>query len=85
MLLARQREKLHVPFWRRLFEASAPNVYQELVVVDLGTFLVLLYRPADGKSYEMPHGGTVLEADAHVVLITLSGDAGLVSRFCGKE
>ena len=54
-------------------------------VMELGTFLVLLYRPADGKSYEMPHGGTVLEADAHVVLITLSGDTRLVSRFCGKE
>ena len=54
-------------------------------VLDIGSFLVLLYRPADGKGYEMPCGGTVLEADAHVVLITLAGDTRLVARFCGKE
>ena len=54
-------------------------------VMDMGTFLVLLYRPADGKAYEMPRGGTVLEADAHVVLITPAGDTRLVARFCGKE
>ena len=54
-------------------------------VMDLGAFLVLLYRPADGKAYEMPRGGTVLEADAHVVLITPAGDTRLVARFCGKE
>ena len=54
-------------------------------VMGLGAFLVLLYRPADGKKFEMPHGGTVLEADAHVVLITPAGDTQLVSRFCGKE
>ena len=49
------------------------------------SFLVLLYRTAGGKAYEMPRGGTVLEADAHVVLITLAGDTRLVARFCGKE
>ena len=54
-------------------------------VMDLGVFLVLLYRPADGKTYDVPRGGTVLEADAHVVLITLAGDTRLVARFCGKE
>ena len=54
-------------------------------VMDLGVFLVLLYRPADGKAYELPRGGTVLEADAHVVLITPAGDTRLVVRFCGKE
>ena len=54
-------------------------------VMDLGTYLVLLYRPADGKTYEVPRGGTVLEADANVVLITNAGDAQLVARFCGKE
>ena len=48
-------------------------------------FLVLLYRPASGEAYEMPRGGTVLEADAHVVLITPAGDTRLVARFCGKE
>ena len=54
-------------------------------VMDLGVFLVLLYRPADGKTYDVPRGGTVLEADAHVVLITSAGDTRLVARFCGKE
>ena len=54
-------------------------------VMDLGEFLVLLYRPADGKTYDVPRGGTVLEADAHVVLITSAGDTRLVARFCGKE
>ena len=54
-------------------------------VLDLGSFLVLLYRPTDGTAYEVPHGGTVLEADAHVVLITPAGDTRLVARFCGKE
>ena len=54
-------------------------------VMDLGSFLVLLHRPAAGASYEVPRGGTVLEADAHVVLITLAGDTRLVARFCGKE
>ncbi|MBO7684341.1 MAG: NAD-binding protein [Kiritimatiellae bacterium] len=54
-------------------------------VMDLGSFLVLLYRAADGKAYEVPHGGTVLEADARVVLITPSGDTRIVSRFCGRE
>ncbi len=54
-------------------------------VMDLGTFLVLLYRPADGATYEVPCGNTVLEADAHVVLITPTGDTQLVARFCGKE
>ena len=54
-------------------------------VMDLGSFLVLLHRPADGAAYEVPRGGTVLEADAHVVLITAAGDTRLVSRFCGKE
>ena len=54
-------------------------------VMGLGTFLVLLYRPADGKAYEMPSGETVMEEEAHVVLITLAGDTRLVSRFCGKE
>ena len=54
-------------------------------IMDLGSFLVLLYRPADGAAYEVPHGGTVLEADAHVVLITPAGDTRLVARFCGKE
>ena len=54
-------------------------------IMDLGTFLVLLYRPADGAAFEVPRGGTVLEADAHVVMITAAGDAPLVARFCGKE
>ena len=54
-------------------------------VMGLGTFLVLLCRPAAGAAYEMPCGGTVLEADAHVVLITAAGDTRLVARFCGKE
>lgn len=54
-------------------------------VMGLGSFLVLLYRPVDGKSYGMPRGNTVLEADAHVVLIVPSGDTGLLARFCGKE
>ena len=54
-------------------------------IMDIGSFLVLLYRPADGAAYEVPCGGTVLEADAHVVLITAAGDTRLVSRFCGKE
>ena len=54
-------------------------------VMGLGAFLVLLYRPADGAAYEVPRGGTVLEADAHVVLITPAGDTRLVARFCGKE
>ena len=54
-------------------------------VMDLGSYLVLLYRPTDGTAYEVPHGGTVLEADAHVVLITPAGDTRLVARFCGKE
>ena len=54
-------------------------------MLDLGSFLVLLYRPTDGTAYEVPHGGTVLEADAHVVLITPAGDTRLVARFCGKE
>ena len=54
-------------------------------VMYLGVFLVLLYRPADGKTYDVPRGGTVLEADAHVVLITSAGDTRLVARFCGKE
>ena len=54
-------------------------------IMDIGSFLVLLHRPADGAAYEVPHGGTVLEADAHVVLITAAGDTRLVSRFCGKE
>ena len=54
-------------------------------VMDLGKFLVLLCRPADGKTCEMPCGGTVLEADSHVVLITAAGDTRLVARFCGKE
>ena len=54
-------------------------------VLDLGSFLVLLYRPTDGTAYEVPRGGTVLEADAHVVLITPAGDTRLVARFCGKE
>ena len=54
-------------------------------VMDLGTFLVLLYRPAAGTTYEVPRGSTVLEADAHVVLITPAGDTQLVARFCGKE
>ena len=54
-------------------------------IMDLGSFLVLLYRPADGAAYEVPHGGTVLEADAHVVLITPAGDTRLVARFCGEE
>ncbi len=54
-------------------------------VMDLGTFLVLLYRAADGKSFEMPCGGTVLEADARVVLITNAGDTRLVERFCGRD
>ena len=51
----------------------------------LGSFLVLLYRPPAGAAYEVPRGGTVLEADAHVVLITPAGDTRLVARFCGKE
>ena len=54
-------------------------------MMGMGAFLVLLYRPADGKAYEMPRGGTILEADAHVVLITPAGDTRLVARFCGKE
>lgn len=54
-------------------------------VMGMGSFLVLLYRPASGDAYEVPHGGTVLEADAHVVLITPAGDTRLVARFCGKE
>ncbi len=54
-------------------------------VMDRNTFLVLLYRTAGGKAYEMPRGSTVLEADAHVVLITPAGDTRLVARFCGKE
>ena len=54
-------------------------------VMDLGTFLVLLYRTASGTAYEVPRGGTILEADAHVVLITHAGDTRLVARFCGKE
>ena len=54
-------------------------------VMDLGTFLVLLYRTASGAAYEVPRGGTILEADAHVVLITHAGDTRLVARFCGKE
>lgn len=54
-------------------------------VMGMGSFLVLLYRPASGEAYEVPHGGTVLEADAHVVLITPAGDTRLVARFCGKE
>ena len=54
-------------------------------IMDLGSFLVLLHRPADGAAFEVPHGGTVLEADAHVVLITPAGDTRLVARFCGKE
>ena len=54
-------------------------------VMDIGTFLVLLYRPADGAVFEVPRGGTVLGADAHVVMITAAGDTPLVARFCGKE
>ena len=54
-------------------------------VMDLGSFLVLLYRPAADATYEVPRGSTVLEADAHVVLITPAGDTQLVARFCGKE
>ena len=54
-------------------------------MMDLGAYLVLLYRPATGASYEMPRGSTVLEADAHVVLIAPAGDTRLVARFCGKE
>ena len=54
-------------------------------VMDMGKFLVLLCRPAAGKTCEMPCGGTVLEADSHVVLITAAGDTRLVARFCGKE
>ena len=54
-------------------------------IMDLGSFLVLLHRPADGAAYEVPRGGTVLEADAHVVFITNAGDTQLVARFCGKE
>ena len=54
-------------------------------VMGMGSSLVLLYRSASGESYEMPRGGTVLEADAHVVLITPAGDTRLVARFCGKE
>ena len=34
LLLARQQEKRHVSFWRRLFGMSAPDVNQKLVVVD---------------------------------------------------
>ena len=54
-------------------------------VMDLGTFLVLLYRSPAGATYEVPCGSTMLEADAHVVLITPAGDTQLVARFCGKE
>ena len=54
-------------------------------IMDLGSFLVLLHRPADGAAFEVPHGGTVLEADAHVVLITSAGDTRLVACFCGEE
>ena len=54
-------------------------------VMDLGTFLVLLYRSAADATYEVPRGDTVLKADAHVVLITAAGDTRLVERFCGKE
>ena len=54
-------------------------------VMDLGTFLVLLYRSAADATCEVPRGDTVLEADAHVVLITTAGDTRLVERFCGKE
>jgi len=54
-------------------------------VLDIGTYLVLLYRSPAGATYEVPCGSTVLEADAHVVLITPAGDTQLVARFCGKE
>ncbi len=54
-------------------------------VMDMGEFLVLLYCAVDGATYEMPHGGTVLEADAHVVLITHAGDMDVVSNFCGRD
>ncbi|MBR4170065.1 MAG: NAD-binding protein [Kiritimatiellae bacterium] len=54
-------------------------------IIDLGAYLVLLYCPVTGTSYEMPRGSTVLKADAHVVLITPAGDTRLVARFCGKE
>ncbi len=54
-------------------------------VMDIGTYLVLLYRSPAGETYEVPCGSTVLEADAHVVLITPAGDTQLVARFCGKE
>ena len=54
-------------------------------VMDIGTYLVLLYRSPAGETYEVPCGSTVLEADAHVVFITPAGDTQLVARFCGKE
>ena len=54
-------------------------------VMDLGAFLVLLHCPADGATLEVPDGNTVLEADAHVVLITTAGDTRLIASFCGRE
>ena len=54
-------------------------------VMGLGSFLVLLYCPAAGSTFEVPTGATVLEADAHVVLIAPTGDTRLVASFCGKE
>lgn len=54
-------------------------------VMDLGAFLVLLYAPPAGAAFEVPCGDTVLEADAHVVLITTAGDTRLVASFCGRE
>ena len=53
--------------------------------MDLGAFLVLLHCPADGATLEVPDGNTVLEADAHVVLITTAGDTRLIASFCGRE
>ena len=54
-------------------------------VMGLGSFLVMLYCPAAGSTFEVPTGATVLEADAHVVLIAPTGDTRLVASFCGKE
>ena len=54
-------------------------------VMDIGSFLVLLYRPSSGGQFEMPSGATILEADAQVVLITHSGDTQIVAKLCGKE
>lgn len=48
-------------------------------------YVVLLLRNPEDARYDVPRGGTVLRAGAHVVLITPTGDKRILRLFCGKE